>query len=170
MSIFNLERDMCWVDMVSSEVAWISSDFSAASWNIGNDSTVGQRINSAASEYLSVTNSSEAYLFGCKILPPPAGEFVPYRLRGACHFGGRVSWGVGFATGGNACTEQKLLVSDKTCDTIVACLGQSDGDTNFDDPLFFWCLAERNSSTDLFSHISVQRLISKPPQYASASS
>ena len=171
MTIVNIERDMVWMD-AASPIAVGASSTIGSSMTVNTSGSVGQRTNSAqcAVTALTSTGTFAAVSFGCLILEPPELETVPYRVKAAALgiSSNDALIGYGYNTAG---TVSQIRWFDRNeTDQLVAVPSLDSADGDFGKPLCFFVAFIRNSTDSVTGFISVQRLISKPPQYASASS
>lgn len=169
-NIVNLDRDMFWLSGLAP-VASVTSSIDNPTASVGNNGIVGQRHSGVACVPASrgASATDEASTFGCLILPPPDGDVVPYRVKGAAVSQDyMISWHVGYFTGGTGIAARDILSSGQVIDDVFAIRPLQSGDPNFGFPLMFFCAVHRSVDTFIMGGISVQRLISKPDQYASA--
>jgi len=169
-NIVNFDRDMFWTGFVNA--TFVSGAFGADPLDVGSSSDVGQRVSGVNVLPVAVTQSAGNVMSaGCLILPPPDGDAVPYRVRGYATGGLDTLWRFGYRTAGlgveeaNQCT---LIGAGPCIDTVVLINPLDSGDTHYGDPLIFFGSVAREAAADVAMSLSVQRLIAKPPQYASA--
>jgi len=170
-NIVNFERDMHWIVTRGFVTASVAS-YSSTAWAVGTDSTVMQRANNFQS--LIVTTAAGSFTnAGCLILPPPEGDVVPYRCIGSSpnDLGSttnmEVSWWLGFWDAGD-CDNSFLVHVGPVCDKLIAVPAILSGDPDFGKPLCFFASIRNSAARNSMACGSIQRLISKPPQYAAA--
>jgi len=166
--LINIERDMFWANTdaaLAPTVAAVTADAS-----VNTSGTVAQRVNSFMSTRFPLTTAGTVNCVGCLILPPADGDVTPYRFIGS--YAGRfdigVAWGYGWFDSGTA-DDFRIFDQSNKADSIVAIPPLDSTDPNYGRPLAFFGMVNNDvgwSNVRLVG--SVQRLISKPPQYASA--
>jgi len=168
-NIVNFERDFLWTQNVAAVVP-SGNDWAASPQVVANDATVGQRINSVSvNTAVSVGAVNQFLSAGCLILPPPDGDAVPYRVKGYCWYNGAVPlFAFGYLTGGTSVVVPRVVGVGYEVDEIVLVNPVATGDPNYGDPLCFYLNCPRDVVGRVQGSLSVQRLISKPPQFASA--
>lgn len=170
-NLINLERDMFWTD-ASAGVAWQTTNIAANPMAVGNSGVVAQRL--AFVQSLSETFTVGAYpaagAVGALILPPPDGDSVPYRFKGSAASAERVIWGYGYRSGTTVVNVPKLVAVGPVLDECVVVRPLDVADPNYGFPLCFFCAVTRVAASYRYASLSVQRMVSKPDQYASASS
>jgi len=173
-SLINLERDMLWQANVTS-VAPASSDFNSGELDVVNDGVVGDRTSFVASTFgFGVTAGSvtNVFAFGCLILPPAEGDNTPYRVKGSAFspVGNPIAWGFGYfeGTGSTLVQRCQLVSAGPVCDEILCARPLQSGDANFGEPLCFFGMVAAQTVDHCAASLSVQRLLSKPPQFATA--
>jgi len=169
MSIINLERDMFWpTELTRSAV--LTSAFTGAVASVGANAAVGQRVNSFQSVNFGISASGSFSASGALILPAVDGDVTPYRFIGAgpsielssCY------WAYGYYDAGSVggCV---IFDAGGQCDRVVAVTPLDSGDPLYGQPLcFFGAVFGGSAASGCILSGSVQRLVSKPPQYASA--
>lgn len=167
-NIVNFERDMWWCSN-GAALTPILSDYNSSPTLVTDDGSVGQRV-SRFHGVLSITagTGAQCVSVGAAILPPPDGDSVPYRFKGACSASSRVLWSVGYKTGTSTVERQRIVASGSVCDEVVLIDPLDGADPNYGDALVFFCTAMRDSASYAVFGGSVQRLIAKPPQFAVA--
>ncbi len=172
-NLVNLDRDMYWSNY-ADPVAFSGGDLAAAALVVGNSGAVGQRVSAARSTGVTVSAASglSCSSFGVLMLPPPDGDRVPYRVKGAFlnNSSNPVAWGYGLLDGGTGSSVvlHTVFSAGYSCDEIVLIEPLADSHPNFGDPLCFFASVVRKVASTSLGSLSVQRLISKPDQYASA--
>ena len=169
-NIITFERDMLWAD-ASATVAGATVDLLNSPITVPTSGVVAQRHAYVALTpgTFTATGTSDFLVFGCQILEPPAGDPTPYRVRGAVglHDSAPVVWGYGYADG--ASTDLvRVLGAGESIDDCWCIRPLQEGDANFGDPLVFFCGVSRNIANFRIGALSVQRLVSKPDQFATA--
>jgi len=163
-NIVNLERDMFWssdgVDTLPVSNGWGTSPFP-----VGAPAAVGERVSRMQTSFFNGASGSSINAAGCLILPPPDGDSVPYRV-----LGGNVStlptvWAFGYFASGSV-LGRRIFGAGLSIDRVVVVDPLDSSDPNYGKPLCFFG-GSVGIGSNLFS-MSVQRLISKPPQFASA--
>jgi len=172
-NLVNFERDMFWTDAAAS-VGFLNSDLAFASIGVNNAGTVGQRhsvVQGTATNFAAGTGVQAASV-GCLILPPPDGDNVPYRFKGAVvdRVGNPVVWSFGYLAGGvgTGVEQSRVVACGSVCDEIVVVRPLDSADPNYGDPLCFYGSVLRVAASDVKGGLSVQRLIAKPDQFAAA--
>jgi len=168
-NIVNFERDMFWTsDIVRSAV--LTSGFTGAVASVGANAAVGQRVNGFQSVNFGISASGSFSASGALILPAVDGDITPYRFIGAgpsvelspCY------WAYGYYDAGSVggCV---IFDCGDQCDRVVAVTPLDSGDPLYGRPLcFFGAIFGGSISSGNILSGSVQRLVSKPPQFASA--
>jgi len=169
--VFNLERDMLWRAEVP-EVTAANFNVSAASPNVPNSGSVMQ-VHSYAAANGTMTASGTAgdvFGFGALILPCAEGDNTPYRLKGAIFAPANVvAWGVGYFDSSGPTVEVHSIVDyGPRLDQTLVMRPLISSDPNYDLPLCFFGYAGRANAGYFRGSLSVQRLLSKPDQFASA--
>ncbi len=173
MSIVNFERDMFWTS-VQDTVGFSASILSSEAVVCTTDLSVGQRSASLQTDGNTFTAASglACLVSGCLILPPVAGDNVPYRVKGSAFVTGdnAVAYGFGYLNGGAGVTvsQVRFFVSGRCCDEAVLIPPLGEATPNFGDPLCFFVAVPRVSAASVRAALSVQRLVSKPDHYAIA--
>lgn len=170
-NLVNLARDMLWTS-AAAEVTAQAARPDLSAFNVGTSGSVANIYAYAQCSGLNLTGAVTTGLaFGLCMLEPQ-GDITPYRFKGACIGPNKVLWGFGYAsTVGTSVAMQRATVigCGEECDEIVAIAPLTSADPNFGDPLVFWCGGNASTNGNLFrGGMSVQRLISAPPQYGTA--
>jgi hypothetical protein len=170
-NIINIERDMFW-GAPGSFVTPVSNALNDFSPDVGVSAAVGERISGAFSGPISMTASAGDTLnMGALILPSLENEYVPYRFKGYASTSERVLWRYGFWDSSTPQADVCYLVGEgNEIDECIAIAGPPSGGTGDGLPLVFFGSILRGSAETVFMNVSVQRMVAKPPQYATASS
>ncbi len=169
-NIINFERDMFWTG-ASALVSPVSGPFGAGDFTVASSGSVGQRHAFMRSSLVSVAPAAgSVFSAGCLILPPPDGDNVPYRVKGFsvapnCSF----VWSFGYLSAADTVSDVTTLASGDVDDVFVVRPLQI-GDPNYGFPLCFFGSCFRDVASYAISSLSVQRLLSKPDQFAAAMS
>jgi len=166
--IVNLERDMSWVISRTFVTAQVAA-FSSTAWAVGTDSNVLERANNASSLFLTTT-AGTFNAAGCLLLPPSDGDVTPYRVIGEASPGDPsniVQWWFGFFDTGNVARAFQIG-SGPTVDKVIAMPAILAADPDFGKSLCLFGTVRNVVANEASLNISAQRMISKPPQYASA--
>jgi len=167
MSIINLERDMVWTNS-NAAVVPLSSAFSATSPSVAANATVEQRVNSFETGFFATGATNNAWAAGCLILPPVDGDVTPYRFIGSISstpVQGYFAYGYWAASAVNL---RRVICFGKSCDVVVAVPALDSADPNYGRPLCFFGGVIDTANGFAGVQGSVQRMYSKPPQFASA--
>jgi len=167
MSIINLERDMMWPSLTSFTP--LAASFSASSQACGADAAVGQRVNFGQSAFFSTSGGAQVFCGGSLILPPADGDATPYRVIGSVVSPSTcVMFGYGWYSS-SAVGDPVYFRCGHDVDAVVSVAPLDAADPLFGRPLCFFALVNDEASfTANRIAIGVQRLIAKPPQFASA--
>jgi len=168
-NIVNLERDMSWVRALAATTPVGGTNYGATPSAVGSGATVEQRVNSFFAEPYVIGTSAQAMNVGCLILPPAEGDVTPYRFKGSamCSTDNIIAWSYGWYASSQV-QDQVLLATGNECDIVAAIAPLDTGDPLYGRPLCFYCTVLQSVAGLAMSAGSVQRMISKPPQFASA--
>jgi len=167
MSIINLERDMVWPQAAAAVVP-ASTTYPSAVQNVPASGTVAQRVNSFETGFFATTTSTDTLAAGCLILPPAEGDVTPYRFVASITSTVPNAY---FAYGwwdANTIRQRRIIAAGKSCNAVVAIPPLDSADPDFGRPLCFYCGVIGGVAGFGMMTGSVQRLISKPPQFATA--
>jgi len=166
MSIINLERDMIWPVSLVQTTPLVSAFSGTVS--VGAPAAVGQRVSSAFSTLFTTTNLGQWHALGALILPPVDGDSTPYRFRASYDGPNPCNFGYGWFD--SAAMEDFVIVGSGThLDAVVAVSPLDSADPLFGRPLvFFATVFNGESFAQNRTTVHVQRMVSKPPQFASA--
>jgi len=166
MSIINLERDMLWPRSLVQTVPAVSAFSGTVS--VTAPATIEQRVSSAFSSLFTTTAAGQWQTFGCLMLPPVSGDITPYRFRAQYDGPNVCSFGYGWFDS-NTMQEFVLLGAGKSLDCVAAIAPLDSANPLFGRPLVFWCsIFNGVAFTANRGVVHAQRMISKPPQFASA--
>jgi len=165
-NIKNLDRDMTWpVSLVTTTPTLAAF---ASPVGVAAPATVNQRVSSAFSSFFSSTAGGSFRNMGALILPPVDGDVTPYRVIGSYGGPNTVIWSYGWFNAAAAAAPVTFACGDSV-DLVVAIAPLDSADPNYGRPLcVFASVFDNVTFTANSLAISVQRMISKPPQYASA--
>jgi len=168
-NIVNFERDMFFTSRIGL-VSAVGTTFSTSSaLSAANDGIVGQRFSSfQGSLTTTVGTGASAFAVGCLILAAPDGDAVPYRFKGSCNSSGAVSWCYGYRSSGNSVKFAACVGFGSQCDELVYIPPLDSGDADYGNPVCFFLAVLRPVAEFVVYGGSAQRLISKPPQFATA--
>lgn len=170
-NIINLERDMQWFDMEEANVGLAAAVSTASTWAFAALGDVFQRVGYVNTTWQANAAVADGLLVaGVRMLEPPELEYVPYRVIGSAVCGSDIGWFVGFDDGGSVMSGMQRIGAGPVIDTVVALRGVSSGSGDAGKNLVFAAGLARDDTSKVQVHLSVQRMIAKPPQYASASS
>jgi len=170
MSIINLERDMSWIEDRSLLSAGAAVGYSTTAWAVATNASVSQRVNNFACSFSTTASGGNFINVGALILPPTEGDNLPYRLHGsaavsdASNFS---SWWLGFYNGGTVARAVQIAVGPNV-DKVVVFPPILAADPDFGKSLCFFCSTRAITVASAACTGYVQRMISKPPQFASA--
>jgi len=165
-NIVNFERDQVW----TGDRAFFNALTAAFGVNLSvqTSGVVGERVNNFGPNRISTTAAGTVNCAGCQILEPPDGDRVPYRFIASATDVNTMYWGFGYQSATTA-SAIKLFAVGPTCDLVVNVDPLDSGDPNYGKPLcFFGCMWNETVASNQMMIGSVQRLIAKPPQFASA--
>jgi len=165
-NIVNFERDMMWpVSLVTT--APVVSAFSG-NVGCGAPAAVNQRVSSAYSTNFVTTAASQWQSIGCLMLPPVEGDVTPYRFQGFYDGPNTCVFGYGYFD--SATFRAEVIVgAGKNMDGVIAIAPLDAADPDFGRPLVFFASVFNGVAFNANrSGVYTQRLVSKPPQFASA--
>jgi len=165
MSIINLERDMRWQAELSP-VSAVLATFSSSPFNVGTNGVVNQRVNGFATNLTVSGTTSSIWSAGAILLPPADGDVTPYRFIGSitgslqtCFFA--YGW---YASG--AVQGRRVVACGREIDRVIAVPPLDSADPLYGRPLCFMACCLDNAAGFTMMEGSVQRMIAKPPQFA----
>lgn len=168
MSIINFERDMFW--SVGTTLLSPSAVAYGATMAISTDSNVAQRVNSFEAGFSSAVGASTYKCAGAILLPPADGDVTPYRYICDCSLQTDVPlvWhGYGWFDSGSI-SAPRIFGAGLHVDRVMALSPLDSADPNYGRPLCFFSAVGETFAGSTFVVGSIQRLIAKPPQFASA--
>lgn len=169
-NLVNLERDMVWTDAFAP-VAGVIANPIGTTFSVGTTGLVGDIVSSARLVSFLFGAAASPRAFGALILEP-LYDTVPYRFKSSVTSPSSRYFGFGYAStvGVSAVLENVYTISGgSSVDEIVAISPLPDGHPNKGNPLCFYFIGEAGAAGgNCAGHMSVQRLLSKPPKYASA--
>jgi len=167
MSIVNLERDMRWSPDLSP-VTPILAAFGSSPFNVGTNSVVGQRVNGFATNFATSGTSNSIWSAGCILLPPADGDVTPYRFLASVTGSLQTAF---FAYGwfdSGAVVGRRIIGCGRSIDRVIALPPLDSADPSYGRPVCFMACALDNATGLVMLEGSAQRMIAKPPQFASA--
>jgi len=166
MTIINLERDQRWLIHTTAVTPTIGA--SAGISPVNTDGVVGQRVQSIQSSVFTSTVAATYHNVGVLMLPPPDGDRVPYRFIADYMGPNFCRWSIGWFDAGSCGGCLSFGVGDHL-DTVLNVAPLDSADPLYGRSLcLFASVANEVASSLNQVSIFAQRMIAKPPQFASA--